>query len=139
MLRLLRWTCLPIIVARDAVTLAQIGARSVPWRSIDAHSKREIDGDCSAAGWSLGALLGWFIDCCGFDGNNALDQPRSRSSSAEPDARGKSLDGGRVSELMSSNSIFASLGISKLGASPFATVAATASANLISGRCHEPR
>src|SRR5262249_23756946 len=37
-----RWTCTPIIVARDAVTLAQIGARSVPWRLIDADSKREM-------------------------------------------------------------------------------------------------
>src|SRR5262245_2538301 len=37
-----RWTCTPIIVARDPVTLAQIGARSVPWRLIDAHSKHEM-------------------------------------------------------------------------------------------------
>jgi hypothetical protein len=42
MLRLLRWTCTPIIAVREAMKLAQIGARSVPWRSIDAHSKREM-------------------------------------------------------------------------------------------------
>jgi hypothetical protein len=97
------------------------------------------DGDCSAAGRSLGALFGLFADCCGFDGNNALDQPRSRSSDAAIEPRRESSDGGGVSDPMSSNSIFASFGISKLGASPFATVAATASANLTSGCCHEPR
>ena len=97
------------------------------------------DGNCSAAGRSFGALLGSFADCCGFDGNNALDQPRSRSSDAERDQRRESSDGGGVSDPMSSNSILLSFGISKLGASPFATVAATASANLTSGRCHEPR
>ena len=103
-----------------------------------AFETRE-DGDCSAAGWSFGALFESVADCCGFDGNNALDQPRSRSSDTEPDPRTESLDEGGVSDPMSSNSILVSFGMSKLGASPFATVAATASANLTSGRCHEPR
>ena len=97
------------------------------------------DGDCSAAGRSFGALFDSVADSCGFDGNNALDQPRSRSSNAEPDAKGESFDGGSVSDPMSSNSMLASFGISTLGASPFATVVATASANLTSGRCQEPR
>src|SRR6266545_3899370 len=91
------------------------------------------DGDCSAPGRSL--LFGLFADCCGFDGNNALDQPRSRSSDAAIEPRRESSDGGGVSDPMSSNSIFASFGISKLGASPFATVATTAWANLTSGCC----
>ena len=97
------------------------------------------DGDCSAAGWSLERCSNSVADCCGFDGNNALDQPRARSSNAEPDAKGESFDGGSVSDPMSSNSMLASFGISTLGASPFATVVATASANLTSGRCQEPR
>src|SRR5215471_8565708 len=97
------------------------------------------DGDCSAVGRSLAPSFGSRVGRFGFDGNNALNQPRSRSSDAEMDPRRESFDGGGVSDPMSSNSIFASFGISKLGASPFATVAATTSANLTSGRCHEPR
>jgi hypothetical protein len=112
-----------------------IGAFVVDGRAFETRD----DGDCSAAGRSLGALFGSFADCCGFDGNNALDQPRSRSSDAEIDPRRESSDGGGVSDPMSSNSIVASFGISKLGASPFATVAATAWANLTSGCCQEPR
>jgi len=112
-----------------------IGAFVVDGRAFETRD----DGDCSAAGRSLGALFGSFADCCGFDGNNALDQPRSRCSEAATDPRKESSDGGGVSVAMSRNSIVASFGISKLGASPFATVAATAWANLTSGCCQEPR
>ena len=106
---------------------------------MDAHSKREMMAIALQLDGHSRALLDSVADCCGFDGNNALDQPRSRSSNAEPDAKGESFDGGSVSDPMSSNSMLASFGISTLGASPFATVIATASANLTSGRCQEPR
>ena len=82
----------------------------------------------------FGSLAGWN----GFDGNNGLDQPRSRSSEAERDPRRESFDDGETSDAMSSNSTLTSFGMSKLGASPFATDAITASANLTSGCSHEP-
>jgi len=45
------------------------------------------DGGSSAVRRSLGPSFGSLAGCCGFDGNNALDQPRSRASEAETDPR----------------------------------------------------
>src|SRR6516164_3420008 len=75
-----------------------------------------------------------------FAGNNALDQPRTRSSGGV-DAGGFSAAGASgigVSDATSLASKYASFGRSKFGALPFSTVARTASANLASGRSHEP-
>ena len=93
----------------------------------------------SAVRRSLGPSFGSLAGCCGFDGNKALDQPRSRASEAETDPRKGSFDGGGVSDAMSRNSTLISFGRSKLGASPFAADAITASANLTSGCSHEAR
>jgi hypothetical protein len=97
------------------------------------------DGVSSAVRLSLGPSFGSLAGCCGFDGNNALDEPRSRVSEAETDPRKGSFDGGGVSDAMSRNSTLMSFGRSKLGASPFTADAITASANLTSGCSHEPR
>src|SRR6516225_10740060 len=96
------------------------------------------DGASCAIGSSLG--LSFVAPSGGFalGGNSALDQPRSRSSDAESVPGEGSFGGGVVSEPMSRNSMLVSFGMSKFGASPSAAVAITASANLTSGRSHEP-
>jgi hypothetical protein len=97
------------------------------------------DGTSSAVGWSLGRSLDSLAGGRGFDGNSALDQPRSRSSAAETEPGTGSSERGAVSDAVSRNSMVVSFGMSKSGASPLATDVATASANLTSGRRHEPR
>src|SRR5262249_31094241 len=97
------------------------------------------DGASCAIGCSLGASFVSPSGDFGLGGNSALDQPRSRSSDAEVVPGDESLGGGVVSEPMSRNSMLVSFGMSKFVASPFAAVAITASANLRSGRSHEPR
>ena len=69
-----------------------------------------------------------------FAGNNALDQPRTRSSGGEAGGVSAALgpDIG-MSDAMSLASKYASFGISEFGALPFRRVARTASANRVSG------
>ncbi len=75
----------------------------------------------------------------GLAGNNALDQPRARSSGVGAEVvRAACGPGIGVSDAMSLASKYASFGMSKFGALPFSTVARTASANCVSGRAHEP-
>src|SRR6516162_9954173 len=96
------------------------------------------DGASRAIGSSLGLSFVAPSGGFGLGGNSALDQPRSRSSDAESVPGEGSFGGGVVSEPMSRNSMLVSFGMSKFGASPFAAVAITASANRTSGRSHEP-
>jgi hypothetical protein len=87
---------------------------------------------CSSADMPFG--------CVGFAGNKPLDHPRSRSSGVSAGAdRAACGPGVSVSDATSLPSEYASFGISKFGVLPFSTVARTVSANLLSGRSHEPR
>ena len=86
---------------------------------------------------SSGDVLSGFV---AFAGNNALDQPRSRSSDVIAGAvRAACVPGVSASDARSFGSKYASFGMSKFGALAFSTVARTASANPVSGRSHEPR
>src|SRR5262245_18010936 len=72
MLRPLRWTCTPIIAVREAMTLAQIGAPSVPWWSIDAHSKGEMTAIAlQLDGHWMGRWIGFWI-AAGSTGTSGL-------------------------------------------------------------------
>src|SRR5262245_58795014 len=123
-------------------------------RSSDLRTKRPstcpLLGDCAAAArpgerrcftvsspfcTSVDVLSGF----AGLTGNNALDQPRARSSGVGAEVvRAACGPGIGVSDAMSLASKYASFGMSKFGALPFSTVARTASAKCVSGRSHEP-
>src|SRR5258708_807859 len=93
----------------------------------------------SAARGSLAEpLVDGLSNCCGLTGKRALDQPRSRSSGTRGDAVAVSCNAGCAADRTSAKSKPASLGISKSGASFFATDVLTASANALSGRSRAP-
>ena len=72
-------------------------------------------------------------------GKRALDHPRSRSSDAGGDAVAMSWNADWGGDLMAAESIPVLVGISKSGASFFATDVLTASKKPLPGRSHEPR
>ena len=97
----------------------------------DRGSSAAVSGFCASAD-----VLSGFA---GFAGNNALDQPRSRSS----DVISGTVEAGcgrgvTVSNVTSLGSKYASFGMSKFGALPFSTVIRMASANPASGRSQSP-
>jgi hypothetical protein len=72
-------------------------------------------------------------------GKRALDQPRSRSSNAAGGAVAVSWNAGCGADPVSAALILVFAGISKSGASFFATDVLTASEKPLSGCSHEPR
>src|SRR5260370_620141 len=92
----------------------------------------------SALGSLAELLVGGPPSCCDLAGKSALDQPRCRSSGARGGAVAVSWNAGRVAGLAALKSVPASFGISKSGASFFATDVLTASAKAVAGRSQEP-
>ncbi len=124
--------------------------RSLPARRTNRSRSCGLDCDGSAAGEpgdggsAVGGraaipLAGSFVENLGLGGNSALDQLRVCSANADV----MSTTGARVSDgassAVSKSSVLVPRGMSKFGASPFATDDDTSVANLTSGRSHEPR
>src|SRR5215470_9521313 len=94
----------------------------------------------SVARWAVVELsLDDPSNCRDLTGKSALDQARCWSSGVIVGAVAASWSAGRVVDPMSPKFKLVPAGISKSGASSFATDVLTASANTLSGCSHEPR
>ena len=107
---------------------------------VDGNGAGGVGGSGTADSECAVVLLpGSLFDGIDLDGKSALDQTLACSANADVmSATGAPVpDEGSLA--VSKISVLVSRGMSKFGASPFATEAATSVANLTSGRSQEPR